>query len=61
MESMMSKCPQQLDLTLAKVTSQQSRVDPLLRTEIVTLLKILISECVFAPETSSREEQSDDQ
>jgi len=61
MESMRSKCPQQLDLTLAKVTSQQSRVDPLFRTEIVTLLKLLINECVFAPETSSREEQRDDQ
>jgi len=57
----MSKCLQQLDLTLAKVTSQQSRVDPLLRTEIVSLLKTLITECVFAPEASSREEQRDDQ
>lgn len=40
----------QLDLLqLATIVIQQQRLDPMIRTELTGLLKLLINECVAAP------------
>ena len=58
---MINKFRQQLDLTLANATIKQSKLDPLLRAEIVNLLTQLINECVFVPVTACDGERSDEQ